>query len=72
MPNVVIVRNTYPDNAALNNVIHYALSKAAFQGGYGVTPEIETAQMQMLFVKQAFYQTDALQLLQKVVYFGLS
>lgn len=71
MPNVVIVRNTYPDNAALNNVIHYALSKAAFQGGYGVPPEIETAQMQMLFVKRAFYQTDALQLLQKVVYFGL-
>ena len=62
MPNVVIVRNTYPDVAALNNVIHYALSKAVFQGGYGVTPEIEAAQMQMQFVKQAFYQTDALQL----------
>lgn len=62
MPNVVIVRNTYPDIAALNNVIHYALNKAAFRGGYGVTPEIESAQMQMLFVKQAFYQTDALQL----------
>ena len=51
MPNVVIVRNTYPDDAALNNVIHYVLSKAVFQGGYGVTPEIEAAQMQMLFVK---------------------
>lgn len=62
MPNVVIVRNTYPDVAALNNVIHYALSKAVFVGGYGVTPEIEAAQMQMQFVKQAFYQTDALQL----------
>ena len=62
MPNVVIVRNTYPDIAALNNVIHYVLSKAAFQGGYGVTPEIGEAQMQMQFVKKAFYQTDALQL----------
>lgn len=62
MPNVVIVRNTYPDVAALKNVIHYVLSKAAFQGGYGVTPEIGAAQMQMQFVKQAFYQTDALQL----------
>ena len=62
MPNVVIVRNTYLDVAALNNVIHYALSKAVFVGGYGVTPEIEDAQMQMQFVKQAFYQTDALQL----------
>lgn len=62
MPNVVIVRNTYPDIAALNNVIHYALSKATFYGGYGVTPEIGAAQMQMQFVKEAFYQTDALQL----------
>ena len=62
MPNVVIVRNTYSDIAALNNVIHYALNKAAFCGGYGVTPEIRAAQMQMQFVKQAFYQTDALQL----------
>lgn len=62
MPNVVIVRNTYPDTAALTNVIHYVLNKTAFCGGYGVTPEIEAAQMQMLFVKQAFYQTDTLQL----------
>lgn len=62
MPNVVIVRNTYPDTRALNNVIHYVLSKAAFCGGYGVTPEIGAAQMQMQFVKKAFYQTDALQL----------
>ena len=62
MPNVVIVRNTYPDDAALNNVIHYALNKAAFYGGYGITPEIGAAQMQMQFVKRAFYQTDALQL----------
>jgi hypothetical protein len=62
MPNVVIVRNTYPDNAALNNVIHYALNKAAFCGGYGITPEIGAAQMQMQFVKRAFHQTDALQL----------
>lgn len=62
MPNVVIVRNTYPDDAALNNVIHYALNKAAFYGGHGITPEIGAAQMQMQFVKRAFYQTDALQL----------
>ena len=62
MPNVVIVRNTYPDKVALNNVIHYVLHKASFCGGYGVTPEISAAQMQMQFVKRAFYQTDALQL----------
>lgn len=62
MPNVVIVRNTYPDTIALNNVIYYVLNKAVFQGGYGVTPDIEVAQMQIQFVKRAFYQTDALQL----------
>lgn len=62
MPNVVIVRNTYPNTAALNNVIHYVLSKADFCGGYGVTPEVGAAQMQMQFVKKTFYQTDALQL----------
>ena len=62
MPNVVIVKNAYPDTAALNNVIYYVLSKAAFCGGYGVTPEIDAARMQMQFVKQAFYQMDTLQL----------
>lgn len=62
MPNVVIVRNTYLDDVALNNVIYYVLHKASFCGGYGVTPEISAAQIQMLFVKRAFYQTDALQL----------
>lgn len=62
MPNVVIVKNAYPDTAALNNVIYYVLSKAAFCGGYGVTPEISAARMQMQFVKQAFYQMDTLQL----------
>lgn len=62
MPNVVIVRNTYPDITALNNVIHYVLHKGVFRGGYGVTPEIGAAQIQMQLVKQVFYQTDALQL----------
>lgn len=62
MPNVVIVRNTYPNNAALNNVIHYARNKATLCGGYEITPEIGASQMQMQFVKRAFYQTDALQL----------
>lgn len=62
MPNVVITRNTYPDTTALNNVIYYVLNKATVAGGYGVLPDIGAAQMQMQFVKRAFYQTDALQL----------
>ena len=33
MPNVVIVRNTYPNEVALRNVIRYALDKAVAVGG---------------------------------------
>lgn len=62
MPNVVITRNTYPDTSALYNVIYYVLSKAVAAGGYGVPPAIDAAQKQMQFVKEAFYQTDSLQL----------
>lgn len=62
MPNVVITRNTYPDTSALYNVIYYVLSKAVAVGGYGVPPAIDAVQKQMQFVKEAFYQTDSLQL----------
>lgn len=62
MPNVVIVRNTYPDEKALKKVLKYVLDKAAAVGGYGLSPNTEAAYLQMKFVKEAFYQTDALQL----------
>lgn len=62
MPNVVIVRNTYPDEKALKKVLKYVLDKAAAVGGYGISPNTEAAYLQMKFVKEAFYQTDALQL----------
>lgn len=62
MPNVVIARNTYPDDRALHEVIHYVLDKAIMVGGYGVSANAEAAYMQMQFVKRAFYQSDALQL----------
>ncbi|MBQ8230915.1 MAG: relaxase/mobilization nuclease domain-containing protein [Lachnospiraceae bacterium] len=62
MPNVVIVRNTYPDEKALKNVLKYVLDKAVAVGGYGVYPNMDAAYLQMKFVKEAFYQTDALQL----------
>ena len=62
MPNVIIVRNDYPDARSLHRVIEYVLEKSAALGGYGVTPNIEAAYMQMQFVKRAFYQTDSLQL----------
>ena len=37
MPNVVITRNTYPDDRALNYVVHYVLDKAVAVGSYGVS-----------------------------------
>lgn len=62
MPNVVIVRNTYPDDQSMLRVIHYALDKAVAVGAYGTSSNAEAAYMQMQFVKRAFFQTDTLQL----------
>lgn len=62
MPNVIVTRNTYPDTAALRNVLYYVLGKAAATGGYAVDSEMNNALEQMLFVKQAFHKTEALQL----------
>ena len=62
MPNVVIVRNTYPDDQSMKRVTHYALDKAVAVGAYGTNPNVEAAYMQMQFVKRVFYQTDSLQL----------
>ena len=62
MPNVIVTRNTYPDAIALENVIHYVLDKAVVRGGYAVDCGSYAALEQMLFVKQAFHKTDALQL----------
>ena len=62
MPNVIVTRNSYPDAVALENVIHYVLDKAVVRGGYAVDCGSYAALEQMLFVKQAFHKTDALQL----------
>lgn len=47
MPNVVIVRNTYPDDQSMLRVIHYALDKAVTVGAYGTSPNAEVAYMQI-------------------------
>ena len=62
MPNVIVTRNTYPDAIALENVIHYVLDKAVVRGGYAVDCGRFAALEQMLFVKQAFRKSEALQL----------
>ena len=62
MPNVIVTRNTYPDAIALEHVIHYVLDKAVVRGGYAVDCGSFAALEQMLFVKQAFRKSEALQL----------
>ena len=62
MPNVIIVRNEYPNDLVMRRVLHYALEKATKIGGYGISSNAEAAFLQMWFVKRIYYQTDALQL----------
>lgn len=59
MPNVIVVRNTYPDAASLKRVLDYVL-RTPLCGGYGVDPC--HAFDQMMLVKKAFHQTDGVQL----------
>ena len=70
MPNVIVVRNAYPDANVLRKVINYVLSKTAVKGGYAVDCEENAALEQMVFVKQAFHKTEALQLKHFVISFA--
>ena len=70
MPNVILIRNEYPDTRSLYHVIEYALGKAVIRGGYGVDCDITSAQEQMLFVKQAFHKTELLQLKHFIISFA--
>lgn len=61
MPNVVVVRNTYPDVLSLNRVLAYVL-RSEITCGYGVSPDPERAFAEMLCVKRVFHQMDRVQL----------
>ena len=41
MPNVIIVRNDYPDAKSLCRVINYVLKNENLAGGYGVPPNLK-------------------------------
>lgn len=70
MPNVILIRNEYPDTRSLYHVIDYALGKAVIRGGYGADCDIASAQEQMSFVKQAFHKTELLQLKHFIISFA--
>lgn len=59
MPNIILVRNTYPDAGALERVIAY-VKKTALCGGYGIDPDF--AYEQMLAVKKAYHTLQGVQL----------
>jgi len=59
MPNIILVRNDYPDEGALRRVLNYVL-RSSLQGGYAVDPNFAYIQMQL--VKKAFYKTGGVQL----------
>lgn len=70
MPNVILIRNEYPDTRSLYHVIDYVLGKAVIRGGYGVDCDITSAKEQMSFVKQAFHKTERLQLKHFIISFA--
>ena len=67
MPNVIMVRNEYPDEQSLKNVIRYVLG-CALRGGYGIDPEMAFEQMK--FVKQSFHKSSGVQLKHFIISFS--
>ena len=59
MPNLVLIQNSYPDNASLFRVLAYVL-KTGIVGGYALDPEY--AYQQMMMVKKAFHKLGGVQL----------
>ena len=59
MPNLVLIQNTYTDNASLFRVLEYVL-RTGIIGGYALDPE--HAYQQMMMVKKAFHKTGGVQL----------
>lgn len=59
MPNIIVVRNIYPDAGALERVITY-VKKTALCGGYGINPNF--AYEQMMAVKKAYHTLQGVQL----------
>lgn len=67
MPNILVVRNTYPDLPALKRVLRY-VDKTQFLGGYAVDPDFAFDQMRL--VKEAYHKTEGVQLKHFIVSFS--
>lgn len=59
MPNLLIVRNSYPDLGSVQRLLNYVL-RTPFYGGYAIDPE--QAYDQMRLVKEAYHKTEGVQL----------
>ena len=59
MPNLLIVRNSYPDLESVQRLLNYVL-RTSFYGGYAIDPE--QAYDQMRLVKEAYHKTEGVQL----------
>lgn len=59
MPNLLIVRNSYPDLGSVQRLLNYVL-RTSFYGGYAIDPE--QAYDQMRLVKEAYHKTEGVQL----------
>ena len=59
MPNLLIVRNSYPDLESVQRLVNYVL-RTSFYGGYAIDPE--QAYDQMRLVKEAYHKTEGVQL----------
>lgn len=59
MPNVIIVRNIYPDIGSLKRVSRY-VKECAYVGGYAVNPEYAFDEMRL--IKEAHHKTEGVQL----------
>lgn len=66
MPNVIMVRNEYPDDRSLQNVLEYVL-RSSYCGGYGIDPDI--ALKQMRFVKESYHKSSGVQLKHFIISF---
>ena len=59
MPNLLIVRNSYPDLESVQRLLNYVL-RTSFYGGYAIDPEYAFDQMRL--VKEAYHKTEGVQL----------
>lgn len=59
MPNLLIVRNSYPDLESVQRLLNYVL-RTPFYGGYAIDPEYAYDQMRL--VKEAYHKTEGVQL----------